>query len=88
MTTAAARLDMRLSPADKARIARAANLLGVTISSFVRDAALREAERSAMVAAATATLSPEESGRFLTALDVPFQPNARLEQAFACIDRA
>ncbi|HET8553802.1 MAG TPA: DUF1778 domain-containing protein [Rhodanobacteraceae bacterium] len=42
--TAAARLDLRLSPADKARIHRAADLRGVPVSAFVRDAVLREAE--------------------------------------------
>ena len=41
MTAAAARLDLRLNPADKARIARAADLRGVPLSAFVRDAVLR-----------------------------------------------
>ena len=44
MTTAAARLDLRLNTADKARITRAADLLGVPLSAFVRDAVLREAD--------------------------------------------
>ncbi len=43
MTTSAARLDLRLNPTDKARIARAADLRGVPLSAFVRDAVLREA---------------------------------------------
>jgi len=38
MTTAAARLDLRLNPADKARISRAADLRGVPLSAFVRNA--------------------------------------------------
>ncbi|MEZ5544984.1 MAG: DUF1778 domain-containing protein [Lysobacteraceae bacterium] len=46
MTTAAARLDLRLNPADKARISRAADLRGVPLSAFVRDAVLREAENT------------------------------------------
>lgn len=82
MTTAAARLDLRLNPADKARITRAADLRGVPLSTFVRDAVLREAE-SVMAAELTVTLSPEESRRFLKALDAPFQPNARLKKAMA-----
>ena len=80
MTAAAARLDLRLNQADKARIARAADLRGVPLSAFVRDAVLREAE-SVMAAELTVTLSVQESRRFLKALDAPFQPNARLERA-------
>jgi len=80
MTTSAARLDLRLSQTDKARIARAANLRGVPLSSFVRDAVLREAE-SVMASELTVTLSAAESRRFLKALDAPFKPNARLKKA-------
>ena len=82
MTTAAARLDLRLNPADKARIARAADLRGVPLSAFVRDAAMREAE-SVMADELTVTLSAKESKRFLEAIDAPFQPNARLKKALA-----
>lgn len=80
MTTAAARLDLRLNPGDKARIARAAELRGVPLSAFVRDAVLREAE-SVMAAELTVTLSAQESRRFLTALDKPFKPNPKLKKA-------
>jgi uncharacterized protein (DUF1778 family) len=82
MTRSAARLDLRLSPADKARIARAADVRGVPVSSFVRDAVLREAE-NVMASATTAVLSAQESRRFLKAADAPFRPNARLEKALA-----
>ncbi|KAF1695652.1 DUF1778 domain-containing protein [Pseudoxanthomonas koreensis] len=87
MTNAAARLDLRLSPADKARIARAADLRGVPLSAFVRDAVLREAE-SIMAAELTVTLSVEESRRLLEALDAPFQPNARLKKALVRVTQA
>lgn len=80
--TAAARLDLRLNPTDKARITRAADLRGVPVSAFVRDAVLREAE-NVMTAELTVTLSMQESRRFLKALDAPFQPNARLKKALA-----
>ena len=80
--TAAARLDLRLNPADKARISRAAGLRGVPVSAFVRDAVLRETE-SVMAAELTATLSAQESRRFLKAFDAPFRPNARLKKALA-----
>ena len=82
MSTAAARIDLRLNPADKARISRAADLRGVPLSAFVRDAVLREAE-SVMAVELTVTLSVEESRRFLKALDAPFQPNAKLKKAMA-----
>ena len=68
MTTAAARLDLRLNPADKARISRAADLRGVPLSAFVRNAVMREAE-SVMAAELTVTLAVEESKRFLKALE-------------------
>lgn len=80
MTTTDARLDLRLNTRDKDRIARAAALRGVPVSAFVRDAVLREAE-AAMAADITITLSPEETRRFLAALDKPFKPNAKLKQA-------
>lgn len=80
MTASAARLDLRLDPADKARIARAADLRGVPLSAFVRDAVLREAE-NVMAAELTVTLSAAESRRFLKALDAPFKPNPRLKKA-------
>jgi uncharacterized protein (DUF1778 family) len=43
---------------------------------------MREAE-SVMAAELAATLSVEESRRFLRVLDRPFQPNARLKKALA-----
>ena len=85
--TAAARLDLRMTPADKARIARAADLRGVPLSTFVRDAVLREAD-SVTAAELSATLSAEASRRFLKALDAPFQPNAKLKKALARVAKA
>jgi len=83
-TTSDARLDLRMSAADKERIVRAASLRGVPIAAFVREAALRESE-SVMNAAESLTLSAEESRRFLQALDTPFEPNAKLKKALARI---
>lgn len=80
MTTAAARLDLRLDSRDKDRIAKAAALRGMAVSAFVRDAVLREAE-TAIAADAVVALSAQESRRFLAALDEPFVPNDRLHQA-------
>ena len=78
--TATARLDLRLDPADKARISRAADLRGVPLSTFVRDAVLRETE-NVMAAELSVALSAEESRRFLAALDKPFAPNPQLLKA-------
>lgn len=80
MTTATARLDLRLDANDKERINRAAALRGVATSAFVRDAVLREAD-NAIAADAVVTLSADESRRFLAALDGPFKPNDRLKKA-------
>jgi uncharacterized protein (DUF1778 family) len=44
MNTTADRLDLRLSAEDKNRIRRAADLHGVPLAAFVREAALREAD--------------------------------------------
>jgi uncharacterized protein (DUF1778 family) len=55
------------APTDKARITHAADLRGLPLSAFVRDAALREAE-SVLAADMTITSSPKESRRFLAAL--------------------
>ena len=84
MTSSPARLDLRLNAADKARITRAADLRGVPVSAFVREAVLREAE-SVMASELSVTLSAQESRRFLKALDAPFRPNARLSKALARI---
>ena len=78
--TATARLDLRLNPADKARITRAADLRGAPLSAFVRDAVLRETE-NVMAAELSVALSAEESRRFLAALDKPFAPNPQLLKA-------
>lgn len=80
MTTT--RLDLRLESQDKERIAKAAALRGMSLSVFVRDVVLREAD-NALAAASLVTLSEAESRRFLSALDEPFQPNDPLQRAMA-----
>ncbi len=80
MTTTANRLDLRITTRDKAVVTRAAELRGLPVSVFVRDAVLREAEK-VMEAESTVILSGTESKRFLAALDKPFQPNPKLMRA-------
>ncbi|WP_280187542.1 DUF1778 domain-containing protein [Delftia sp. PS-11] len=86
MTTATARLDLRLDAQDKERIARAAALRGIAVSAFVRDAVMREAD-AALAAETVTLLSEQESRRFLEALDAPFQPNDRLQQVMDAANR-
>lgn len=81
-SSASARLDLRLDPSDKARIARAAELRGMPLSVFIRDTVIREAEQI-MAAELTATLSAEASRHILDALDAPFQPGDKLARALA-----
>lgn len=80
MTASTARLDLRLNAHDKERIARAAALRGVPISTFVRTTALREADNIAATEEAV-VLSREEGRRLLKALERPFSPNAALKKA-------
>ncbi|MTV41232.1 type II toxin-antitoxin system TacA family antitoxin [Duganella radicis] len=79
-TTSTARLDLRLETREKDRITKAAALRGMAVSAFVRDAVLREADTT-IAAEGVATLSEQESRRFLAALDEPFRPNDRLKKA-------
>ena len=65
--TVAARLDLRLSPADKARIPRAADLCGVPVSAVVRDAVLREAE-NAIARPRRGSLAAQLRGRATTGM--------------------
>lgn len=80
MTTATARLYLRLESRDKDRIVQAAALRGMEVSAFMRDAVLREAE-AAIAADAVVTLSEGESRRLLAALDDLLRSNARLKSA-------
>ena len=84
--TVVTRLDLRLNVTDKDRITRAAELRGMALSAFVRDAVLREAD-NVMTAELTVTLSTKESRRFLATLDEPFKPNVRLKKAVADADK-
>ena len=80
MTVSTARLSLRLSVTDKARIEHAARLRGVTVSALVREAALCEAE-AIMMTERVVSLSREESRIFLAALERPMQPAPRLQVA-------
>ena len=78
--TAAARLDLRMSVKEKNTITHAAQVRGVPVATFVRLAALHEAQ-SVTAGADTVALSAAETKRLLAALDKPFKPSARLQHA-------
>ena len=78
------RLQIRMSPAKKARIARAAAIQQVDLTQFVTDSALREAdaviERSEHI-----ELTEQEFLRIIELLEHPPAPNARLKAAIAAL---
>lgn len=86
MTTATARLDLRLDSREKDRIVKAAALRGMAVSAFVRDAVLREADTT-IAADSVVMLSEQESRRLLAALDEQFRPNDRLKKAMDAASR-
>ena len=74
------RLNLHLKPIDKAKIACAAELGGVSLASFVRNAVLREAE-IAIASEPCVLLSRAASRRFIAALDGVFAPSPKLKKA-------
>lgn len=77
------RLTVRLSKSEKREIHRAARLLGVSTSSFVRAAARDRAHRVILAHMHTETvaLAPDESARLLDLIDAPFAPGPKLAHA-------
>lgn len=61
--TATARLDLRMNAQDKEKITRAAKSRGVPVATFVRLAALREAEMVTMETAQAPALAQRLRGR-------------------------
>ncbi len=79
-TSQSTRLDVRLPEEKKRRIEQAASYLGQSVSAFTVATLVREAEevveRFGMM-----QLSDRDRDAFLSALDNPPQPNARLRKA-------
>ena len=71
---------MRVRPSDRERIARAAGLSGVTLTTFVRTSAAGEARRI-LREHRTTTLSERDSRDLLEALDTPPPPTAAARDA-------
>jgi len=72
-------LNLRIAPAERNLIDRAAAALGVTRTDFILGAARRAAE-DALLDRALMAVSPEAYAEFLARLDAPAQPNERLRQ--------
>ncbi|BDI07338.1 DUF1778 domain-containing protein [Sphaerotilus microaerophilus] len=72
-------LNLRIAPAERNLIDRAAASLGVTRTDFILGAARRAAE-DALLDRSVMAVSPEAYAEFLARLDVPAQPNERLRQ--------
>jgi len=81
--SATARFEFRLSPADRARIERAAELAGEPPSAFVRAAAEDRADQVLRAHDAVTTVPPEFFDELIAALDAPARPNERLVAAGA-----
>lgn len=72
-------LNLRIKPADRGLIDRAATLTGKTRTDFVLEAA-RHAAEEALLDRTVFAVSPEAHAEFLARLDAPPQPNARLRR--------
>lgn len=77
MPTKDHRRELRLSSADDDLITEAAGLLGVSVSEFLLDRAVAEAE-VIVDAHRTLRLQQDSYDRFLAALDVPPKPVSKL----------
>lgn len=78
------RMNLRISPEAKARLARAAALRNTDLTSFVTQTALREAE-AVIAADESIRLSDRDHRRVMALLDEPPKPNARLRNAIAAL---
>lgn len=70
-------LNMRIKPATRNLIDRAAELLGKTRTDFMLEASERRAEE-VLLDRSVFTVSPEVYATYLARFDAPTQPNERL----------
>lgn len=85
-TTRVSRLDVRLDPDRKTLVEQAASLLGQTVSSFTVSTLVREA-REVIERFGSILLGDRDRDVFLSALDNPPKPNAKLKKAFKAHDK-
>ncbi|GAA4181928.1 DUF1778 domain-containing protein [Gryllotalpicola koreensis] len=86
MAGASARLEFRVTPADRALIERAARLSGEPVTAFARSAAEERAARVIREHEATTTVPAEFFDDLLAAFDAAPQPSAALADAAARLD--
>lgn len=72
-------LNIRIRPAERGLIDRAAELTGKTRTDFILEATRRAAEE-ALLDRTLFVVSPEAYAEFLARLDAPPDPNARLRR--------
>jgi uncharacterized protein (DUF1778 family) len=80
------RMNLRIAPEVKSRLNRAASLSHVDLTSFVTQAALREAD-AVIAAAEQIKLSEESYMRMLDLLENPPAPNDKLLAAAKAIPK-
>ncbi|MDR2212426.1 MAG: DUF1778 domain-containing protein [Pseudomonadales bacterium] len=78
------RMNLRISPEAKSRIARAAVLTHADMTNFVVQAALREAD-AVISSAQKITLSERDHKKILDLIENPPPPNAKLRAALAAM---
>lgn len=79
---ATARLEMRMDPERRAYIERAAQILHLPLSEFVRGAAEERAAEVLRAYEHETRVSPEFFEQLVDALDSPYEPNEPLRRAF------
>ena len=73
-------LNLRIPPAERSLIDRAAQTAGKTRTDFILEAARRAAEDALLERAVTA-VNPRAFAEFVARLDAPAQPNERLRKS-------
>lgn len=73
-------LNLRIKPADRGLIDRAAELTGKSRTDFILEASRRAAEE-ALLDRTLFVVSPAAHAEFLARLDAPPKPNARLKRS-------
>ncbi|HLC17144.1 MAG TPA: DUF1778 domain-containing protein [Thermodesulfovibrionia bacterium] len=79
-------IHIRSSPTDKALIEKAADAVGLTVSSFMLQHSLITARRE-LAEVEKLSLSKQDAELFFSALTNPPAPNAALESAFKDYDK-
>jgi len=78
--TSAARVDFRTTPDQKSMIERAAAIIGMTLSEFIK-VTMIEKSQEVIERNEARVLSDRDRDRFLSLLEAPSAPNAALRSA-------